>query len=92
MPTKHPIKQRAGLWRVWYTIEINGNKKRRSKSVKSIQEADTLMLRLAANVFKYSSNLAGAEADNFLENSLHGIYRIKLGIVADKAILIAEPC
>ena len=32
MPTKHPIKQRAGLWRVWYTIEINGNKKRRYKS------------------------------------------------------------
>jgi hypothetical protein len=48
MPTKHPIKQRAGLWRVWYTIEINGDKQRRSKSVKSIQEADTLMLRLAA--------------------------------------------
>ena len=48
MPTKHKNKQRAGLWRVWYTIEINGNKQRRSKSVKSIQEADTLMLRLAA--------------------------------------------
>ena len=48
MPTKHKNKQRTGLWRVWYTIEINGNKKRRSKYAQSLQEADTLMTRLAA--------------------------------------------
>ena len=50
MPTKHKNKQRAGLWRVWYTLEINGNKKRRSKYAQSLQEADTLMLRLAAEM------------------------------------------